>query len=119
MERTFICKKCRDGSGAGGGINAEKEEKEREVRVLDRMEVVENFCYLGNMIQRDGGCDLAVRERVRKGWVKFRELSGILCNRRLALKWRGVVYRTCVRTAMMYGCENWPMKRENEDTLDD
>ena len=68
------------------------------------------------MIQRDGGCDLAVRERVRKGWMKFRELSGILCNRKLALKWRGVVYRTCVRTAMMYGCENWPMKGKNEDT---
>ena len=28
-----------------------------------------------------------------------------------------MVYRTCVRTAMMYGCENWPMKRENEETL--
>ena len=77
---------------------------------------MENFCYLGDMIQEDGGCDLAVRDRVRKGWVKFRELSGILCNRRLALKWRGAVYRTCVRTVMMYGCENWPLK-ENEETL--
>ena len=66
---------------------------------------------------RDGVCDLAVRERVRKGWVKFRELSSILCSRRLALKWRGVVYRTCVRTVMTYGCENWPMKRENEEIL--
>ena len=36
------------------------------------MEVVGNFCHLGDMIQKDGGCDLAVRERVRKGWVKFR-----------------------------------------------
>ena len=60
---------------------------------------------------------LAVRERVKKGWMKFRELSSILCSRRLALKWRGMVYRTCVRTGMMYGCENWPMKRENEESL--
>ena len=116
VKRTFICKKCGDG-GVEGGMREENEENGREVKVFDGMEVVEHFCYLGDTIQRDGGCDLAVRERVRKGWVKFRELSSILCSRRLALKWRGVVYRTCVRTVMTYGCENWPMKRENEETL--
>ena len=73
VERTFICKKCGDGGGEGG-TSGEKGEKGREVKVFDGMEVVENFCYLGDTIQRDGGCDLAVRERVRKGWMKFREL---------------------------------------------
>ena len=30
---------------------------------------------------------------------------------------RGDLYRTCVRTVMTYGCECWPIKKENEDTL--
>ena len=47
VERTLVCKKCGDGSGAGRGISGDKEEKEKEVKVFDGMEVVENFCYLG------------------------------------------------------------------------
>src|ERR1700761_3373510 len=30
---------------------------------------------------------------------------------------RGVLYRACVRTVMMYGCESWPMRKENEENL--
>ena len=30
---------------------------------------------------------------------------------------RGNLYRTCVRTVITYGCECWPIKKENEDTL--
>ena len=36
-------------------MSGEKEEKGREVRVFDGIEAVKNFCYLGDIIQRDGG----------------------------------------------------------------
>ena len=77
------------------------------------MEIADNFCYLGDMIQKDGRCDKAVRDRVRKGWLKFRELGRVLCNRRIALKMRGVLSRKCVRC----GCESWPLRKENEENL--
>ena len=69
------------------------------------------------MIQRDGGCDKAVRDRAWNGWLKLKELSGVLCNKRIALKMRRVLYRACVRAVMMYGCESWPIKKDNKDTL--
>ena len=62
---------------------------EKVESMVDGLEIVDNFCYLGDMIQSYGGCDGAVRDRVRKGWSKFRELSSVLCNRRIPLKTRG------------------------------
>lgn len=112
VEVTFVCKTCVNGSGGAG-----RENKEKVNSVVEGVEIVDNFCYLGDVIQKDGGCDKAVRDRVRKGWLKFKELSGVLCNKRIALRMRGVLYRACVRAVMMYGGESWPIKKENEDTL--
>ena len=38
------------------------------------LEVVDNFCYLGDMLSVDGDADAAVEARVRIGWNKFRQL---------------------------------------------
>ena len=38
------------------------------------MEVVDKFCYLGNMLSMDGDADAAVEARIRIGWNKFRQL---------------------------------------------
>ena len=42
---------------------------------------------------------------VRYGWKKFRDLSGILTSKKVALRLKGKVYGTCVRSAMIYGSE--------------
>ena len=36
------------------------------------LEKVEKFCYLGDMLDADAGCNLAVMARVRSAWKKFR-----------------------------------------------
>ena len=51
--------------------------------------------------------------RVRFGWVKFRECGELLSSRRFSLKVKGMVYRSCVRSVMLYGSETWCL-RENE-----
>ena len=45
------------------------------------LEGVNKFCYLGDMLNGEGGSRLASNSRVRCGWKKFRELSGILTRR--------------------------------------
>jgi len=42
------------------------------------LEKVVIFCYLGDMLDADGGCDSAVTVRVRSAWKKFREYLPIL-----------------------------------------
>ena len=54
---------------------------------LENREVLEGvikFCYLGDMLN-GGGSSLASISRVRCDWKKFRELSGILTSKKVAV----------------------------------
>ena len=44
-------------------------------------ECVKSFCYLGDILDGDGGTDLAATARIRNGWMKFRELLPFLTSR--------------------------------------
>jgi len=37
----------------------------------DSLEKVDKFCYLGDVLDADGGCDSAVTTKVRSAWKKF------------------------------------------------
>ena len=39
-----------------------------------KLELVDKFCYLGDMLSVDGDADAAVEARIRIGWNKFRQL---------------------------------------------
>ena len=52
-------------------------------------ERVETFCYFGDMLSSDGGCDRAMLARVNKAWNKFRELKSFLCAKRISLNVKG------------------------------
>ena len=71
----------------------------------------DTFRYLGSMLQEDGGIDEDVNHRIKAGWMKWRQASGILCDKRVPQKLKGKFYRTAVRPAMLYGAECWPTKR--------
>ena len=53
---------------------------------------VRKFCYLDIMLNGEGGSSLASISRVGYGWKKFRELSGILTSKKVALRLKGKVY---------------------------
>ena len=55
---------------------------------------------------------------MRCGWKKFRDLSGILTSKKVALRLKGKVYGACVRSAMIYGSETWAMDTEQELRLE-
>ena len=44
----------------------------------DSLKSVGKFCYLGDILNADGGADLVVVSRVRCAWKKFNELLPIL-----------------------------------------
>jgi len=45
------------------------------------LEVVDNVCYLGDMLSVDGDADGAVKARIHIGWNKFRQLEPLFPNR--------------------------------------
>ena len=61
--------------------------------------------YLGYRLNASGGCETAVTSRVRIEWMKFRECGELLRGRRFSLRMKGMVYCSCVRSAMLFGSE--------------
>ena len=76
-------------------------------------ELVDKFCYLGDMLSMDGDADAAVEARIRIGWNKFRQLVPLLTNKDVSLIMRGRLYSSCVRSSMLHGSETWPVRKEN------
>ena len=68
------------------------------------------FRYLGSMLQRDGDIDADVSHRIKAGWIKWRQASGILCDKRVPQKLKGKFYRPAIRPAMLYGAKCWHTK---------
>ena len=101
--RHCVCRRC---TGVGGGT-------EEPVEVLcDEVVTVKGFCYLGDRPNACGGCETAMTSRVRIGWMKFRECGELLRGRRFSLRMKGLVYRSCVRSVVLYGSETWCLRGE-------
>ena len=81
------------------------------------VQTVRNFCYLGDMIGSEGGSDRALKCRTVATWNKWREISGLLCNKNIPLKSRGGVYSACIRSVMLYGTETWSITKRQEQVL--
>jgi len=81
------------------------------------LELVDVFCYLGDMLSTDGDADAAVEAGVHKGWNKFRRLVLLLTNKDASLFMRRKLYRSCAHSCMLHSSETWPVKKESELTL--
>ena len=99
----FECEKCKGSERADG----------TDEKLCEEVETVKAFNYLGDRINALGGCEAAVTSRTRLGWMKFRECGELLTARRFTLRLKGKIYRSCVRSSMLYGSETWTL-RETE-----
>jgi hypothetical protein len=77
----------------------------------------DTFRYLGSMFQKNGDIDEDVSNRIKAGWLKWHQTSGVLCDPRVSLKLKGKFYSTAIRPAMLYGAEYWPTKRRHVQQL--
>ena len=69
------------------------------------------------MLSVEGDADAVVEARIRVGWNKFRQLVPLLTNKDISLIRRWNLYSSCVRSSMLHGSENWPVRKENEMAL--
>ena len=110
VESSFICRRC-------NGELCETRQVNNQVNGLhidgDEYEIVDKLCYLGDMLSQEGDCEHAILKRIQTGWLKFRELSGLLIGKGMSLKSKGIIYATCIRPVMLCDSETWPTKVEN------
>jgi hypothetical protein len=62
-----------------GNSTREEGDMSMESQVVPKKDI---FCYLGSMLQKDGDIDADVCHRIKAGWMKWRQASGILCDKR-------------------------------------
>ena len=111
--QNFVCKGCSGGTRVQlGGLT------EISLGMDQKLECVDKFRYLGDMIGAGGGAGESSRARVSSAWAKFRELAPILTNRGASLKVKGKIYKACVQRVLVYGSETWPMKTEDLQRLE-
>jgi len=79
------------------------------------LELVDKFCYMGDVLSVDGDAAAAVEDRVHEGWNKFRKLVPLLTNNKdVSLLLIVKLYRSCVHSCILHGSETWPVKKENK-----
>src|SRR5437867_543084 len=100
--------KCRNCSE--GGAKVVNEVRQFVVEAGEELEVVDKFCYLGDVIGKGGGAEEASRARVRCAWGKFRDLRMLLTVRGASLRLKGKIYRASVQRVLVYGSETWRTK---------
>ena len=111
---TYQCPRCRNEPG----VRPIDGRPFTEVQVGDSvLEVVDRFCYLGDMVSAAGGCDAAAIARCKCAWGKFHENLPLLTARSLPLKTRGRLFSTVVRESMLHAAETWPMTAKDLERL--
>ena len=101
LDPLFRCARC---LGTAQAID----ERDTKVQVgNEKLQVVQEFCYLGDMLSIGGGCKLAAITRCKCTWDKFRQLLPLLTNRHLPLLTSGQVYSLYVRSVMLHAAEAW------------
>ena len=78
-----------------------------------------NQCkYLGVTIGEEGGSEEAVRSRVNAAWGKWRDVSGVISNKKMPRKLKLKLYWTVIRPALLYGAECWTVRKNEEQILE-
>ena len=80
----------------------------------EKVKKVSEFKYLGEVMMADGSLKGEIELRTKSGWNKWREVSGVTCDKRMPVKLKGRVYKAMIRPAMLYGTETWAIKVDEE-----
>ena len=106
VAKSFICRGCLNPVTSAVRTSV-------DIGASEKLELVDKFCYLADMLSVDGEDDAAVEAKIRIGWNKFRQLVPQLTNKDMSLIMRGRLYSSCVRSSMLHGSETWPVRKEN------
>ena len=74
-------------------------------------ETVADFTFLGSKITADGDCSHGIKKRLLLGRKAMTYLDSILKSRDTTLPTKVHLVKAVVFPVVMYGCENWNMKK--------
>ena len=63
----------------------------------------EEFRYLGSFMHESVGIDHDVYSQISAAWAKWREVTGMVCDRRIPPRLKGLIYKRIIRSVLLYG----------------
>ena len=77
----------------------------------ETVETVANFIFLGSKITADGDCSHEIKRHLLLGRQVMTNLDSILKSRDVTLPTKVPLVKAMVFPVIMYGCENWTVKK--------
>ena len=71
--------------------------------------------YVTHIIETISQAD--VNNRIRIEWMQWKEVSGVMCHRKMPVELKDKAIKTAIRPAMTYGSECWTVMKKDENKL--
>ena len=94
--------------------------RNRESIVVNSEEVkdVEEFAYLGAIVEKKGGGSEDIRNRMQKARGAFQRLWKVWVARGIGKRAMMCQFKTLVRPETLHGCETWKITKTDERKTD-
>ena len=83
----------------------------------DKLKIVTTFKYFGSIFVSNGEAESDIHNRVKLAWLKWKQLSRVLCDKSVHIKLKDNVYKTVIKPTMAYGAEGWAVRKKDENRL--
>ena len=72
---------------------------------------------MGSIFDSNGGAERDINNRVKLAWMKWKQLTGVLCDKKVPIKLKDKVYKTVIKPTMTYGADCWAIRKKDENRL--
>ena len=84
----------------------------------ETVETVSDFIFLGSKITTDGDCSHEIKRCLLLGSKVMTNLDSIVKSRDITLPTKVHLVKAMVFAVVMYGCENWTIKKAKRQRID-
>ena len=84
----------------------------------ETVETVADFVFLGSKITADGDCSHEIKRCLLLGRKVMTNLESILKSRDITFPTKFCLVKAMVFPVVMYGCENWTIKKAEHQRID-
>ena len=84
----------------------------------EAVETVSDFIFLGSKITADGDCSHEIKRRLLLGRKAMTDLDSVFKSRDITLPTEVHLVKAMVFPIVLYGCENWTLKKAESQRID-
>ena len=123
-QKSLLMKVKEESEKAGLKLNIQKMKIKASSLIIswkidgETMETVTDYIFLGAKITADGDCSHEIKRRLLLGRKAMTNLDSILKKRDVTVLTKVLIVKAMIFPVVMYGCENWIIKKAEPQRTD-